>query len=70
MGQCIKLIGTGLESNLTYQPILTEEQIASLEVSPERSLRRDRCLFVDFLERANPKSRQGKVLLVNASHVL
>lgn len=35
MGGSIKLIGTGVQSNQTYQPILSPEQISELEVNPE-----------------------------------
>jgi superfamily II DNA or RNA helicase len=34
MGDAVKLVGTGLESNQTYQSILNETQLASLEVNP------------------------------------
>jgi superfamily II DNA or RNA helicase len=35
MGDAIKLIGTGVASNRTYQPILRPEQIAQLLINPE-----------------------------------
>ena len=35
MGPNIKLIGTGLQSNQTYQSILTQAQIATLQISPD-----------------------------------
>ena len=34
MGDSIKLIGTGLETNQTYQPVLTLEELVNLIVSP------------------------------------
>lgn len=36
MGGSIKLIGTGVKSNQTYQPILDDHQIAQLEMNPEK----------------------------------
>ncbi len=36
MGSAIKLIGTGITSNRTYQPILDTAQIAQLEVNPDK----------------------------------
>lgn len=36
MGDSIKLIGTGLNSNQTYQPVLSLEELANLEISPEQ----------------------------------
>jgi len=36
MGASIKLIGTGVSSNRTYQPILDAAQIGQLEVNPEK----------------------------------
>lgn len=35
MGDSLKLIGTGVQTNQTYQPVLSLEQLASLELSPE-----------------------------------
>ncbi len=35
MGESVKLIGSGLDTGQTYQPILTPEQIATLDASPE-----------------------------------
>ena len=35
MGTAVKLIGKGLASNKVYEPILTLDQLASLETSPE-----------------------------------
>ncbi len=34
-GGLVKLIGTGVDSNQTYQHILDENQIAQLEMNPE-----------------------------------
>lgn len=36
MGSATKLIGTGITSNRTYQPILDAAQIAQLEVNPDK----------------------------------
>ena len=36
MGDSIKLIGEGMHSGKVHQPVLTAEQIAELEISPER----------------------------------
>ncbi len=36
MGDSIKLIGEGMHSGRVHQPILTADQIAELEISPER----------------------------------
>jgi hypothetical protein len=36
MGDSIKLIGAGLNTGKVHQPILTAEQIATLEISPEK----------------------------------
>jgi len=36
VGDSIKLIGEGMNTGKVHQPILTEEQIADLEVSPEK----------------------------------
>ncbi|MBN2034421.1 MAG: DUF3883 domain-containing protein [Deltaproteobacteria bacterium] len=36
MGESIKLVGEGMHSGKVHQPILTTEQIAQLEVSPEK----------------------------------
>lgn len=36
MGESLKLIGTGVESNQTYQPVLSRDQAAALEVNPEK----------------------------------
>jgi len=36
MGQAVKLFATGVKSGQTYQPILTGEQLAALQASPER----------------------------------
>jgi superfamily II DNA or RNA helicase len=36
MGASIKLIGTGVRTNQTYQPVLTVAQIAQLETNPDR----------------------------------
>ena len=38
MGDSLKLIGTGLESGKTYQPVLSDEQLATLQISPEKKL--------------------------------
>ncbi|MBE7467656.1 MAG: DUF3883 domain-containing protein [Anaerolineales bacterium] len=35
LGGSVKLIGTGLNSNQTYQPILSIEQLATLELTPK-----------------------------------
>src|SRR5713101_5668087 len=35
LGEAIKLIGEGLETGRVHQPILTAEQIATLEISPD-----------------------------------
>ena len=37
VGNAIKIIGQGLTTNQTYTPILTREQLAQLEVSPEKA---------------------------------
>ena len=36
LGEAIKLIGEGLETGRVHQPILTAEQIATLEISPDK----------------------------------
>lgn len=36
MGDSIKLVGEGMHSGKVHQPVLTPEQIAQLEISPER----------------------------------
>lgn len=36
MGPVFKLVGTGIKTNQTYQPVLTVAQIQQLEVNPER----------------------------------
>src|SRR3954451_7247517 len=36
LGSSVKVVGTGLKTGLTHQPILSPEQIASLEVSSDR----------------------------------
>jgi hypothetical protein len=36
MGNSIKVIGEGLRSGKAHQPVLTAEQIAELELSPEK----------------------------------
>ena len=36
MGPVVKLIGTGVKTNQTYQPVLTVAQILQLEVNPDR----------------------------------
>jgi hypothetical protein len=36
MGSSVKLIGTGVKTNQTYQPVLTEAQIAQLVANPDR----------------------------------
>ncbi|BAZ80190.1 hypothetical protein PN497_06770 [Sphaerospermopsis kisseleviana CS-549] len=36
MGDAIKLIGTGVNTNHTYQPILNAEQLEQLESTPEK----------------------------------
>lgn len=36
MGDSVKLIGTGIQTNQTYQPILNDKQIAQLEMNPEK----------------------------------
>ncbi len=36
VGPDLKLIGTGMESGQTYQPILSAQQLATLQVSPEQ----------------------------------
>ena len=36
MGDSIKLVGEGLETGKVHQPILNLEQIAELEISPEK----------------------------------
>src|SRR5216683_4959886 len=36
LGDAIKLIGEGLETGRVHQPILTAEQIATLEISPDK----------------------------------
>lgn len=35
LGDSVKVIGHGLQTNQVYQPILTREQLAILEISPE-----------------------------------
>lgn len=35
MGDAVKLIGKGLKTGMAYDPVLTSEQLAKLEVSPE-----------------------------------
>ena len=35
MGDQIKLIGTGLETNTTYQPVLSTDELAALQISPD-----------------------------------
>ncbi|MCA9875419.1 MAG: hypothetical protein KC441_17230, partial [Anaerolineales bacterium] len=35
MGDSIKLIGTGLNTNQTYQPVLSRQELANLQISPE-----------------------------------
>ena len=35
MGDSVKLIGKGLRTNQVHEPVLTPEQIARLEASPE-----------------------------------
>jgi superfamily II DNA or RNA helicase len=37
LGDAIKLIGEGIETGRVHQPILTPEQIAALEISPEQA---------------------------------
>jgi superfamily II DNA or RNA helicase len=37
VGDSIKLIGEGMQSGRVHQPILTAEQIAALEISPEKT---------------------------------
>jgi hypothetical protein len=37
MGDAIKLIGTGVNTNHTYQPILNAEQLEQLESTPEKN---------------------------------
>src|SRR2546422_9378787 len=36
IGDAIKLIGEGIETGRVHQPILTAEQIATLEISPDK----------------------------------
>lgn len=36
MGGSIKLIGTGLNTNQTYQPVLSLEELTNLKISPEK----------------------------------
>ena len=36
VGNDLKLVGTGLTSGRTYQPILSAAQLATLQISPER----------------------------------
>lgn len=36
MGSSVKLIGTGVKTNQTYQPVLTDAQIAQLVANPDR----------------------------------
>ena len=36
LGKSVKLIGTGLKTGLTHQPILSVEQLATLEVSSDQ----------------------------------
>jgi hypothetical protein len=36
LGGSVKVIGTGLKTGLTHQPILTPEQLATLEVSSDQ----------------------------------
>jgi len=36
LGTSIKVIGTGLKSGLTHQPVLTPEQLSTLEVSSDQ----------------------------------
>ncbi len=36
MGDSVKLVGEGLTTGRVHQPILTNEQIESLEISPEK----------------------------------
>jgi hypothetical protein len=37
LGNSIKLIGEGIETGRVHQPILTAEQIAALDISPEKA---------------------------------
>jgi superfamily II DNA or RNA helicase len=36
VGDAIKLIGTGVDSNRTYEPVLSAEQLLALQIAPER----------------------------------
>jgi hypothetical protein len=36
MGNAVKLMGQGINTNQVHQPILTAEQISQLEASPEQ----------------------------------
>ncbi|MEW6381839.1 MAG: DUF3883 domain-containing protein [bacterium] len=36
MGECIKLIGKGMKSGQVYEPVLSPEQLATLETTPEK----------------------------------
>ena len=36
MGDSVKLVGTGIQTNQTYQPILDEAQISGLKMNPEK----------------------------------
>lgn len=38
MGQSIKLIGKGLNTNQVYEPILNINQLAQLQISPDKQL--------------------------------
>ena len=36
MGDSLKLVGRGLKSGMSYDPVLSPAQLAELEISPER----------------------------------
>lgn len=36
MGDSLKLVGTGIKTNQTYQPVLDEDQISGLQMNPEK----------------------------------
>ena len=36
LGASVKVIGTGLKSGMTHQPVLTPEQLSSLDVSSDQ----------------------------------
>ena len=54
MGASVKLIGTGVKSSKVYEPILTVEQLALLEATPEKpsfdGAPKNFCLFLRLLD--------------------